>query len=62
METKLTDLWYMFDNQFKMPKADIFLNIYLNDENYTKNIKSYLLAVVWMNMFNKEFQETKNLA
>lgn len=45
-----------------MPKADIFLNIYLDDEDFTTNVKSYILAQTFMNIFSKKFKETRNMA
>ena len=62
MSNKKTDLWHLFDLEFKMPKADLFLNIYLDDQNYTKDIKCSLLYKIWLKMFGKFFKETKDLA
>ena len=35
MSNEVTDVWHLFDLEFSMPKSDIFLNIYLDDLNYT---------------------------
>ncbi len=62
LKTEKTDLWHLFDLQFKMPKADIFCNIYLDDENWTGTLNNYMYAQIWLKMFNKSFEETKNMA
>ena len=61
LKTSHTKLWYQYDDEFRMPKACINLNIYLDDENWTTDIKSHLLAKLWIKMFSKDFQKTKNL-
>ena len=44
-----------FDDEFEMPKADIYLNIKLNDMNWTKDIRANTLAGIWVRLFNKNF-------
>lgn len=49
-------------DEFQLPKVKIYLHIYLNDHNFTENIKNNLLANIWIDMFNKEFESQVSLA
>jgi insulysin len=55
-ETQNSILWYKKDNTFKLPKASVILQIYLNkkilsNENYD------LIASIWNSIFDNELKE-----
>jgi len=50
------------DDKFKQPKADVWMRIYTNDNNYGKTIDGRLCAIMWSNVVDQYIKEYHYLA
>jgi len=44
---EFSTLHYAYNNKFKTPKANIFCNIYCNEYNFTRDVKTDLLLTLY---------------
>lgn len=61
-ESNQTQVFFKQDNKFLTPKANIYLRIYIRNDGFPFDIKSYLSAKIWNEMIYNELRESIYLA
>ena len=55
-------LWYMKDDKFKKPKANVALNLYTTDNDFSTKKEGRMFAGIWKEVLNEYLGEFKYMA